>query len=493
MKKLITIALLPLLMLAACKRDITSINVDPKNPRVAPGAAFFTSAQKNMSDLLASTNVNDNIFRLIVQYWQETTYTDESQYDIITRQNPRQLWNGLYRDVIRDIRESKAIIPTETYDVADQANNAGIKQNRLAVAEVMEVFAWYYLVTTFGDVPYSEALNIENTQPKYDDQQTIYNDLIARLNAAITKLDEDFESFGTGDLIYGGDVEAWQKFANSLKLKMGMTIADVDPARAKTTVESAVAAGVFTSNADNAVVRYTTAPPNTNPVWVDLVQSGRKDFVAAETIVDVMVDLDDPRLEEYFTLDAAGGYSGGTPGESSTYAVYSKPSGLNRIFNNDASDIGRVAFPDFPATLLSYAEVEFFLAEAKERGFNVPGTAATHYNNAVRASILEWGGTAAEATAYLAQTGVVYNSANWEELIGTQKWIALYNRGWDAWIEWRRLDYPELEPATDAVSEIPLRFSYPIPEQNVNTANYNAASTAIGGDDVETALFWDIH
>ena len=110
---------------------------------------------------------------------------------------------------------------------------------------------------------------------------------------------------------------------------------------------------------------------------------------------------------------------------------------------------------------------------------------------AVTASIEYWGGTPAEAAAYLAKPGVAYSSANWKQLIGEQKWIALYNRGWDAWIEWRRLDYPHIEAPETAETDVPLRFTYPIPEQNLNTTNYNAASQSIGGDDVRTKLFWD--
>lgn len=468
---IIALSFLPLLFVTACKKDITSVNVDPKNPQSAPATAFISNAQKSLSDLITSTNVNTNIFRLVVQYWEETTYTDEANFDLNTRQIPRQVWNGLYRDVIRDLREGKKLIPS-------QISNTTTQKNATAVAEITEIMAWYYLVTTFGDIPYSQAMDATVPQPKYDNQQTVYNDLLTRLDAAIANINTSGESIGDADLIYGGDMAMWKKFANSLKLKMGMTIADADNAKAKATVESAVASGVFTSNADNAVFLYQTAPPNTNPVWVDLVQSGRKDFVAASTIINRMLALNDPRTNDYFTTDAVGGYSGGTPGASSNYATFSKPS--------DA-----IQAPDAPATLLSYAEVEFFLAEAKERGYNVPGTAVQHYNNAVTASILEWGGTTAEALTYLAQPSVVYNSANWKQLIGEQKWIALYNRGWDEWIEWRRLDFPALVKPPTAMSEIPRRFTYPVPEQNLNTTNYNAAATAIGGDQVTTKLFWD--
>jgi hypothetical protein len=469
---IIAFTLLPLLF-AACKRDITSINVDPKNPQIAPASAFISNAQKAVADAMTSTNVNDNIFRLVVQYWQETTYTDESNFDLNTRQIPRQLWNYLYRDVIRDLREAKKLIP-------GQISVASTQKNALAIAEVTEIYAWYYLVTTFGDIPYSQALDASNSQPKYDNQQTVYNDLLTRLDAAIASMVTTGESIGDADLIYNGDMVMWKKFANSLKLKMGMTIADADNAKAKSTVESAVASGVFTSSADDATFGYLTAPPNTNPVWVDLVQSGRKDFVAASTIVNKLTALNDPRRDDYFTVDAVGGYSGGTPGASSNYSTFSKP--------DEA-----IQEPDAPADLLSYVEVEFFLAEAVERGYAVGGTAATHYNNAVTASILEWGGTAAEAIAYLAQPAVNYATAagTYKPKIGEQKWIALYNRGWDAWIEWRRLDYPALVKPPTALTDIPKRLTYPIPEQNLNTANYTAAATAIGGDLVTTKLFWD--
>lgn len=473
-KKIITLILLPLIMLSACEPDITEINVDPKNPLTAPAYAFYSNAQVNLMDELTSTNVNENIFRLIMQYWQETTYVDESQYDLTTREIPEQMWDYLNRDVIRDIREAKRLIP-------EQIQDEGIRQNQLAIAEITEIVAWYYLVTSFGDIPYTQAQDPNKILPAYDSQQEIYNDLLTRLDAAISQLNPASESFGSADLIYGGDVTAWQKFANSFKLKMGMTIADVDPTKARTVVESAVAAGVISSNAENATIIYTAAPPNTNPVWDDLVQSGRRDFVAASTIVNRMLALNDPRINEYFQAQPGGVYIGGEPGKSSPWAQFSKP-GL--AFYNATN----------PALLMDYSEVEFFLTEAVLRGFNVPGTAQEHYNNAIRASILYWGNTEADANAYLARPGVAFNPANWQQQIGEQKWIALYNRGWEAWIEWRRLDAPTLEPATDAVSDIPLRFTYPIEEQNVNTANYNAAVANIpGGEDVvEARLFWDV-
>ena len=316
--------------------------------------------------------------------------------------------------------------------------------------------------------------------PKYDDAKTVYYDLLTRLDADITILNTGSSSLGSADIVYGGDPAKWKLFANTFKLKMGITIADLDAVKAKTVVEAAVTAGVFTSNANNAVFQYLSAPPNTNPIWVDLVQSGRKDFVACSTLITQLQTLNDPRLPFYFTTDFSGGYSGGAPGASSNYTTFSKPSTT-------------ITSPSYPAVLLSYSETEFNLAEAIERGFSVSGTAATHYNNAITASISYWGGTTANAVTYLAQTSVNYASATgtYKQKIGVQKWIALYNRGWDAWIEQRRLDYPALVAPATALSAYPVRFTYPVNEGNTNGTNVAAAGTAIGGNSVTTKLFFD--
>jgi hypothetical protein len=473
MKKSLYIALAVIMMITACTKDLSQLNVDPKNPSTAPSYALFTNAQRAFSNTLTSPNVNLNIFRLIVQHWQETQYPEESQYDLGNRTINDNVWDALYRDVLRDLQEAKNLIPN---DVPDPA----VQKNQLAIVEIMQVYTYYYLVTTFGDIPYTEALDINKPFPVYDNAATIYSDLITRLDGAITNLNPAAASFGGADIVYNGSVPNWLKLANSLKLKMGITIADTDPAKAKATVESAVVAGVFTSNADNAELSYQGAPPNTNPIWVDLVQSGRDDFVAATTLVNFMNVTNDPRRDNFFTTDPTGVYSGAVPGRQSAYAQYSH---VNPTITE----------PDFPSLLLDYSEVEFLLAEATERGFNVGGNAQTHFTNAVTASITYWGGTPAEAAAYLAQPSVNYAapSASYKEKIGVQKWIALYNRGFDAWIEWRRLDYPRLDPAEDAVSDIPVRYPYPVNEQNVNRQNYETASAAIGGDEVTTKLWWD--
>ncbi|OLY93585.1 Starch-binding associating with outer membrane [Cnuella takakiae] len=474
MKKFLIIPSLALLALTSCTKDIETLNEQTKAAAKVPASTLFSNGVRNLSDALASPSVNVNVLRLTVQHWTTTTYTDEPRYDFTTRNIPQTFWTRLYRDVLANLEESKRLIPTDNTIAED------VKKNQIAIADLMEVYTYSVLVNSFGDVPYSEALDYNKLFPKYDDAATIYNDLLTRIDADIAALNPVSAGFtANADILYGGSVAKWVKFANTLKFKLGIILADADAAKSKAIVEAADA-GSFSSAADNAVIKYFATTPNNNPIWADLIQSKRQDFVAAATFVNTLNGLNDPRTAQYFKANDAGVYVGGEAGSTNTYSLFAKPG-------------TKLEDPALPALLLSYDELELLRAEAKERGFNVAGTAADHYNNAVRASILYWGGTDAQATAYLAQPAVAYATApgTFKQKIGLQSWIALYNRPYDAWTAVRRYDYPALPAPTLAKSGFPNRLTYPANEQQLNGTNYTAASSKIGGDVVETKLFWD--
>lgn len=475
MKKLFLLILISPFFFTACDKDFGDLNVDKKRPAtVAPGP-LFSNATREMTDAVTSSSVNLNIFRLIAQHWTETTYTDESNYDITTRNIPQNFWNAVYVDVIKNLTESQSLIPSQDPIFVSDA----VKSNQKACTEIMIVYAYSTLVNVFGDIPYSEAINIDNVYPKYDAAAGIYSDLITRLDAALAIIDESAGGFGPNDLLFADNMSGWKKFGASLQLRLAMTLADVDDAQASGTISKINLDDVITANADNAVFQYLAGPPNTNPIWVDLVQSGRKDFVAANTIVDAMNGLGDPRVPYYFNPDADGGYSGGIYGASNNYSTFSSPS-------------TRILISNYESLLFDAAEGNFLLAEAVERGY-VGGDASDYYNAAITSSMEYWKVPSADINAYLATLGVAYATAagDWKAKIGVQKWIALYNRGLDAWTEWRRLDNPVLVAPPDAVSDVPVRLTYPVQEQTLNSTNYDNASTAIGGDDVATKLFWD--
>ena len=476
MKKFIISITVGLLLLAVGCNKITNINTNPKQPTKVPGNTLFSSAELKLSNLMTSTNVNRNIFRLLDQYWTETTYTDESNYNLKTRAIPDNVWDILYRDVLANLKNSSEVI------ASDPNIDASVKKNDQACIEILNVYAYSTLVNIFGDVPYTQALDFKTPNPKYDDANTIYKDLIKRLNTALGNLDTGAGGFGSADLIYGGDISSWMKFGYSLDLRLAMTLADVssDQSLVQSTVQMA-SPKAFMSQSDNAMFTYLKNPPNTNPLWVDLVQSGRHDFVVANTIVDMMNNLNDPRRQYYFTTAPdTTAYIGGVYAQGSQYANYSHPSDMMKD-------------PTFPGDLMDYTQVEFLRAEAAARGYSVDSTAADYYKNAIKQSILHWGGTDAEFNTYYAQSAVNWSTAagNYKEKIGVQEWIALYNHGMAEWTTWRRLDYPQLKAPSSAQSVIPLRYTYPVQEQNLNQKNYEAASSAIGGDKVSTKLFWD--
>lgn len=473
--------------LFSCSNDLERLNKNLKDPALVPGEALFTSAQKSLVDQMMSTNVNNNIFRLINQHWTETVYTDESNYDLVTRTIPEQHWQFIYKDVLKDLNQSAININNSVIPITENPLN---KKNKLAIIEVLNVYSYAVLVETFGDVPYTQALDLNFRTPKYDDGLTIYKDLISRLNVAISNLNSAGESFGENDRIYRGNVSKWIKFANTLKLRMGIVISDIpsESALAQATVSSA-APFVFASNSDNASMTYLTASPNTNPLYIDLVASGRSDFVPANTLVDYMNGLNDPRRSRFFDSNI-------TDTDNTTVVYVGGENGASNSFPNVTHITPTVQAPDYSGTILDYSETEFLLAEAAERSlYETPASAESHYNAAITASIHFWGGSDAEAAAYLAQNQVAYTTAagNWKQKIGTQSWVALYNNGFEGWTSWRRLDFPLLVAPADAVSGIPVRFTYPIIEQTLNSANYQSASAAIGGDKVETKLFWDIN
>jgi hypothetical protein len=479
MKHIFFILVTALVLIApSCTKPLSSLNVDPKSSKVALGTALFTQAQKNFSDANSTTSISVAPFRVVSQEWTENSYIYEAIYDFAVYDCPDGWWNSMYINLIHNTELAKQAFPVNF------PGTSGALRNDLDITDLLEVYAFSELVATFGDVPYSQAEKASIPFPKYDDAKTVYTDLLMRIDTCLAGLNANENAMGSADLVYGGNVTQWIKFAASLKLRMAMLLADVDPATAATKVNEAITTGVFQSNSDNALFAYDAASPtNSNPIWQSISYSGRHDFVPANLLVSTMVGWNDPRLPYYFTK-YNGGYSGGNPGQGNGYGLF--------------SDFGSALYTaSLPADLLDYPEVQFYLAEAVERGF-IPGLASTYYNNAITASIQSWGdNNPADVTAYLAQPSVNYTTAagTWKQKIGYQAWIADYNRNWESWTLIRRLGYPDIDavsPPVGAVSTFPLRLYYPINEVSSNPINWAAAAKLIpGGADVVTAkLFW---
>ena len=459
------------LAITSCTNDLSDLNGNVKAPEAVPAGALFANATMGFFDFASVQNVNQNNLRLWSQHWTQTTYVDESNFDLNGRDVNGSTMNAMYLTVIRDCEEARKAV------LADAVSSVEAIDASIAAIEVMEVLAYSFMVDLFGDVPYSEALT-ETNVPAYDDDAAIYADLLARLDAASTGL-SGMSSFGSSDIIYGGDAASWKMAANSLMLRLAIRMIDVDAANAKMYGEKAIAGGVFASSSDDMRLFYSSAPPHTHPMWETLVQSGRTDYIASNTLADVMNAHMDPRRASFFqNLDSVGNITAAPHGLQSDYYQFSQPGSA-------------LEDPTWSHAAVSSVEVEFLLAHAAVAGWAGAGDAATHYDAGVTGSIVEWGGSAADATTYLAQAGVAFDASTAAAQIGTEKWVAMYSNVSEAYNTVRQYDLT-MNVADLAQTVTPNRYSYPLTETSLNTANVAAAGAKFGGDDTFAKVFWDL-
>ena len=500
MKNLKIITLVALVLTAlSCGKKFEDLNVDPNNPQSIPADFLITDAQHTMANQM--TGIDQAYFTFLWgQYFSQNNYTEESRY--LARPNAINLrWENYYAVTLYDLAEARRLVQ------ANPGLNAATDGNKLAIVDVLMAMRFQDLTDIFGPVPYSDALKgSAGRTPKYDGQREIYLDLSRKLKDAASSMDEFAGGFGDADIIYFGDAAKWKKLANSLRMRVAMRMADREDLAARAEVEAAWA-GAFTSNDDNAAFHFLTAEPNNNSLNSARVARIDADFGMSNILVDrTLKPLNDPRLPVFADEKVNGGGFVGRPyGQSSGTAAsdspdnYSQPSGAAAIRSGIAYKPHDVLAPDAVGKFMSYAEVCFIMAEAIERGWSVPGTAAEWYEKGITASLDEWG--IADASAYLAQPSVAYATAasNWKQKIGVQKWIALYLQGSQGWSEWRRLNFDKFELPVDGTigdvgSELaPLRLTWPTNEQAQNSSNYQAAIGLLGGPDkLTTRVWWDM-
>ena len=458
------------LAITSCTSDLSDLNVNGKAPEAVPAGALFANATMGYYDFTSVQNVNLNNLRLWSQHWTQTTYVDESNFELNNRDVNGNTFVRMYTTVIRDCEEARSALANVV------ASNAEIAASEAAI-EVVEVLAYSLLVDLFGDVPYTDALAETNT-PSYDDDADIYADLLARLDAAVGDLSGS-NAFGSSDIIYGGSADSWKMAANSLMLRMAVRMIDADAAMAKTYGEKAIAGGVFASSADDMRLFYSSAPPHTHPMWETLVQSGRTDFIASATLGDVLNGLADPRRAGFFkNLGGSDSVIGAPHGLQSDYYQFSQPGTA-------------LEDPTWSHAAISYVETEFLMAHAAVAGWAGTGDAATHYENAIRASIEEWGGSSADADTYMMHSMVAFNATTAATQIGVQKWIAMYSNAAEAYAAVRQYDIP-MATANLAQTVTPSRYSYPLDEYSLNLSNVEAAGAKFNGDDTFAKVFWDM-
>lgn len=465
--------------------DLTSINVNPNAPTDVSPEYLFPQGVTALVGTLRGTTFDMTMTSLWSQHYAKIQYVDEDWYDI----RPGTIdafWSNLYSGGLQDLKQAAAKA-TETGNTSKEAP-----------AVIVRSWAFGVMTDLWGDIPYSEANSADieggTTTPKYDAQKDIYNGLFAELKRANDEIGTG-TGYGSADPIYGGNTANWKKFANSLRARHAMRLSERDPATAQSQLTAALAAGVFTSNADDAKLDWPGDGSNDSPIYSNARppdgKGTRDDHRVSETLVDTLKALSDPRLPVYAQCtdvsEAAGGceYVGVPNGLTSPAAValgFTKTSKIGTVFHD----------PSAPSWLMSYPEVLFIQAEAAQRGW-LAGSAAAFYNAGITASMEQWGISAADIATYLAQSRVAYNPATGMTQIALQKWIALYGQGSEAWAEYRRTDVPNLKAGPAAIiPTVARRLTYPLSEQSFNKANLDAAIAAQGGAELTNRVWWDV-
>lgn len=481
------------LMAVSCKKNFEAINTNVNRPENIPNSYLLTNALRGIMDNTCDIWWGGQVGNQLGQYWSSNQYTSESRYAYRTSIT-NGYWNDQYAGGSNDqgvlvggLKELQTIIANCTSEPA-KFSVYGYPDNQIAVAKIVKVWLMQNITDTWGDVPYSEALLDDNRTPKYDKQADIYVGLLNEINEAISKID-DTEAGPDGDIVYAGDMTLWRKLANSVKMRIALRMVDKDATKAQAEFTAAMN-GAISSNAENALLTYGTST-DANLVYSNYEVDGRNDYAASNIMVDVLTNLNDPRIAEYYAL----------PLNDSVFVgeVYGLSDGNAASTEDDdvSQRSSKVLSATHPGIFMDYAQVEFMMAEAAERGWT--SGAQAHYDAGITASMNYWGITNTSAiAAYIAQANVNYTTASgsWKERIGKQKWIALYDQGVQGWTEWRRLDFGILQPPADGSLDgvgIPLRMKYPKDEQTLNGASYNAAVSSQGADIHATRMWWDLN
>lgn len=533
MKRAIYFALSLGLLFTGCTKDFEEINTDPNNPPKVSPASLLTNVQ--MSFLNNSRDVWWSGRQGLVwsQYMCQRNYTEEDRYLIRPNVN-NDYWGRLYREVMDLVEIIKLNTDEET---RDEASFYGPNNNQIAVAKIMKAHIMQMMTDTYGDIPYSQAFDVENhPSPAYDAQADIYADLMEELNEAVNMLDESEPAFTVGDLIYGGDAGKWKRFANSMKLRVAIRMKGVPGSSWDTYFDEAVADGVFLSNADNAAFGYDGTDPLISPMYIAFVVNARNDITVTKQFIDILKGVNDtvnnkvnpfeglldPRMAVYISDENVEHSGGGDPME-----VMGIPYGMSnahtRLFGpispNFYYNLALFNLPNARLFYMTYPEVCFLLSERNDwdQGW---------YEAGVEASLEMWGAMAGEFYGWTGARTAQYRAdadaylaalpATTPDRVITQKYINGFGDGYEAWAELRRTGMPSMlvrpgeitykgpvimDPDGSPVDviftpyggleEIISRLTYPNEEQTLNAANYEAAASAIGGDEHSTRLWWN--
>jgi hypothetical protein len=490
----------------SCTKNFDELNTDKTKltdlDAVGVGNAFAAAQYRSIQ---ASWQTFQSLFAdLQSQYFANVAINFPSDRNVMVGSWLNGAWNGFY---------SSAIPPI--LGVLDNTKPGGKAANPAiyAIANIWKVQMYLPRTDYWGPIPYSKVGSGEKSV-EYDAQDVIYKDFFASLKQAVADL-QAFKgttvSLGANDQIYGGNVDKWIRFANSMRLRLAMRVSIVDPALAKAEAEAAVAGGVLTSNADDALLRVTTN--SLNPM---AQATAWNEFRMSAAMESVLKGYSDPRMTKmYAPVPGTSNYKGLRNGYTQVQL------GLPENAAGANSNVAANYLPDFqfstPFLVMYAAESWFLRAEGALNGWNMgTGTAKDFYESGIRTSMASWGYTGAAVDAYIAGTSLpialndgvktpalsdipvawAATAIRQREQVLTQKWIANWPNGHEAWAEYRRTGFPKLYPRISsentevAANAVVRRTPYVSGEIATNSKGVASGVSKLGGQDLSNVRLW---
>lgn len=506
-------ALLGLCVLSqtSCTKNFQSENTNPNAVSTPTASYFFTKAEYDGMGNATGPYGGNGMYLLQGTMQYTTSYNDVAGFGSKYVASQITQTNGAFNaSYPNEINEIGIVIKAVKADPS--------KVNLLAAARIWRVFCFSKLTDLYGDIPYSQAgLGYDSSlyKPAYDPQQSIYANMLSELDGAASSFDASKTTFAAADLIYGGNVAQWKKFAYSLMLRLAMRMTKVDAASAQTWATKAIAGGVITADADIAKITYVSSGQiiNQNPMAYNLLNS---DYIKAdgtsnpeggkyqEVWINYLKSTNDPRLPIISVVitnkvpDTSVGVQKGMPSninntKPANFGTYSEPNPQTVLLLGS------------PQLIFTPAESYFLLAEAALRGWYSGATAAASYTLGVQAALRQWAIIAGAAGTITAGAQTAYVNANTLNTAGsfdqqmaqiyTQFWVSIFPNALEAYNSYRRTGYPALTPnnypGNATGGQIFRRCLYPTTEQNLNGDNYKAAVARQGADDLMTRIWWD--
>jgi len=487
--RIIGIFFISLLLLGSCTEGWEEMNIDPNSTGDAPAENILINVERAISVTFTDMWWTGNNTCSYAGHIAKIQYIDENRYqerDVIIER-----WGtlmGYQVDLNRIVTKAQA------------SENPAME----GVALTLKAMLWQIMTDCWGAAPFTEGAQGEEgvLQPAYDSQQDVYTGILALLETANTKLAEG----GTikNDIWNANSVALWQKFANSLHMRVAIRMSNVNPTGARTELEKILVTSpatypILASNADQISHEWVGTSPYWEQFYAD--QRTRDDHGMCKTFIDALLATNDPRIGEFAYPAASDGQYRGVPaGMSLTQESATALNSVSRIGYRYRKN------PAGSAYFMRYAEVEFLKAEAYARAdlLNNAALAQTAYEAGVTASCAEHGVAAGAITTYLADTNVGWGlTGSWAytnlQKIYYQKWVSLFKQGHEAWAETRRTDIPLMgiapgaTPATllTAHNRPPFRWPYPTTEYTLNQAVVEANDDDIVDRFWGTKMWWD--